>query len=188
MCRRNEEVLLLQSGNCRWGLHPNFAKVTTFEKIFPSKLLKQGYHMERLKLSFRKFYGRYGDLQQYEGSLSRMLNDNLSNEQKFDFQIDQTFHQFHDLDTELGLHWIMSGFQWAFATGVACQHENLPVRTPGSVPLFGTCLCSNCWDQITRTCHVVTWLFTLNTLRCFLDFAYISLGYIEGKSCNFLSY
>ena len=43
-----------------------------------SKLLKQGYLAERLKSSFRKFYGRYGDLvQQYEVSLSRMLNDIL---------------------------------------------------------------------------------------------------------------
>ena len=43
-----------------------------------SKLLKQGYLAERLKLSFRKFYGRYGDLiQQYEVSLSRMLKDIL---------------------------------------------------------------------------------------------------------------
>ena len=43
-----------------------------------SKLLKQGYLAERLKSSFRKFYGRYWDLiQQYEVSLSRMLNDIL---------------------------------------------------------------------------------------------------------------
>ena len=42
------------------------------------KLLKQGYLAERLKSSFRKFSGRYGDLiQQYEVSLSRMLNDIL---------------------------------------------------------------------------------------------------------------
>ena len=35
-----------------------------------SKLLNQGYLAERLKSSFRKFYGRYGDLiQQYEVSL-----------------------------------------------------------------------------------------------------------------------
>ena len=26
------------------------------------------------------------------------------------------------------------------------SRERLPFRTPGSVPLFGTCLCSNCWD------------------------------------------
>ena len=43
-----------------------------------SKLFKQGYLVERLKSSLRKFYGRYGDLiQQYEVSLSPMLNDIL---------------------------------------------------------------------------------------------------------------
>ena len=42
------------------------------------KLLGQGYVKERLKLSLRKFYGRYGDLiKQYEVSLSQMLNDIL---------------------------------------------------------------------------------------------------------------
>ena len=49
-----------------------------------SKLLKHGYLQERLKSSFRKFYGRYGDLiQQYEVSLSRMLNDTLSLDQQW---------------------------------------------------------------------------------------------------------
>ena len=49
-----------------------------------SKLLKQGYLAERLKSSFRKFYGRYGDLiQQYEVSLSRMLNDILILDQQW---------------------------------------------------------------------------------------------------------
>ena len=43
-----------------------------------NKLLEQGYVMERLKSSLRKFYGRYGDLiKQYEVSLSKMLNDIL---------------------------------------------------------------------------------------------------------------
>ena len=41
--------------------------------------------------------------------------------------------------------------------------ERLPFRTPGSVTLFGTCLCSNFWVQIPRTCHVFIRLFTLNT-------------------------
>ena len=36
---------------------------------------------------------------------------------------------------------------------------------------FGTCLCSNCWDKVTGTCHVFTRLFTSNTLWYFLDFA-----------------
>ena len=49
-----------------------------------SKLLKQGYLVERLKSSFRKFYGRYGDLiRQYEVTLSRMLNDILTLDQKW---------------------------------------------------------------------------------------------------------
>ena len=46
-------------------------------------VLKQGYLVERLKSSFRQFYGRYGDLiQQYEVSLSRMLNDILTLDQQ----------------------------------------------------------------------------------------------------------
>ena len=48
-----------------------------------SKLLKQGYLVERLKSSFRKFYGRYGDLiEQYEVTLSRLLNDILTLDQQ----------------------------------------------------------------------------------------------------------
>ena len=42
-------------------------------RLLSSKLLKQGYLVERLKSSFRKFYGRYGDLvEQYGVTLSRM--------------------------------------------------------------------------------------------------------------------
>ena len=49
-----------------------------------SKLLKQGYLVKRLKSSFRKFYGRYGDLiRQYEVSLSQMLNDTLTLDQQW---------------------------------------------------------------------------------------------------------
>ena len=51
------------------------------------------------------------------------------------------------------------------------SRERLPFRTPGSVPHFGTCLCSNCWDQIPRTSHVFTRFFTPNTPWYFLDFA-----------------
>ena len=51
------------------------------------------------------------------------------------------------------------------------SRERLPFRTPGSVPHFGTCWCSNCWDQIPRTCYVFTRLFTSNTPWYFLDFA-----------------
>ena len=46
-----------------------------------SKLLGQGYVMERLKSSLRKFYGRYGDLiKHYEVSLSQMLYDILGHD------------------------------------------------------------------------------------------------------------
>ena len=45
------------------------------------KLLGQGYVMERLKSSLRKFYGRYGDLiKHYEVSLSQMLHDILGHD------------------------------------------------------------------------------------------------------------
>ena len=48
-----------------------------------SKLLKQGYLVERFKSSFRKFYCRYGDLiEQYGVTLSRMLNDILTLDQQ----------------------------------------------------------------------------------------------------------
>ena len=46
-----------------------------------SKLLGQGYVMERLKSSLRKFYGRYGDLiKNYEVSLSQVLHDILGHD------------------------------------------------------------------------------------------------------------
>ena len=47
-----------------------------------SNLLQQGYLMQRLKPSLRKFYGRYGNLiQQYGVSFSRILNDILNLDQ-----------------------------------------------------------------------------------------------------------
>ena len=38
-----------------------------------------------------------------------------------DFPTDQTFHQFHDLNSELDLHRITSGFYEAFTTDVEWQ-------------------------------------------------------------------
>ena len=61
---------------------------------------------------------------------------------------------------------IMSGFHGAFATGVACQQGTLTL--PDACV---TCLCSNCWDQIPRICHVFNRLFTSNTPWYFFDFA-----------------
>ena len=101
-----------------------------------SKLLKQGYLVDRLKSSFRKFYGRYRDLiQQYEVSLSRMLNDILTLNQS-DYPTNQTFHQFDDLDTDFDLHRITSGFHGAFATGVACQRGTLTLPDTWFRPPF----------------------------------------------------
>ena len=51
------------------------------------------------------------------------------------------------------------------------SRERLPFRTPGSVPLFWTFLCSNSWDLFSRTCRVFLDFFTLDTPRYCLDFA-----------------
>ena len=62
--------------------------------------------------------------------------------------------------------WVVSmeHLHWVWHAG----RERFLFRTPGSVPFFGTSLCSNCWDQIP---HVFTRLFTLNIPWYFLDFA-----------------
>ena len=52
------------------------------------------------------------------------------------FTTDQTFHQFHDLYTELDLHRIMSGFHGAFATGVASQQGTLTLPDTWFRPSF----------------------------------------------------
>ena len=59
---------------------PYFVKVLRATRL-SSKLLGQGYVMERLKSSLRKFYGRYRDLiKHYEVSLSQMLHDILGHD------------------------------------------------------------------------------------------------------------
>ena len=140
-----------------------------------SKLLKQGYLAERLKSSFRKFYGRFGDLiQQYDVSLSRMLNDILI----LDQQWLPNQSDFPQISWPLYLAWpspIMSGFHGAFETGVACQQGTLTIPDTMFRPYCGACFCSNCWDQIPRTCHVFTRLITSNTPWYFLDFAFLHL-------------
>ena len=101
-----------------------------------SKLLKQGYLAERLKSSFRKFYGRYGDLiQQYEVSLSRMLNDILI----LDQQWLPNQSDFPPISWPWYRTWpspIMSGFHGAFATGVACQQGTLTLPDTWFRPPF----------------------------------------------------
>ena len=53
-----------------------------------------------------------------------------------DFPTDQTFHQFHDLYTELDFNRIMSGFHGAFATGVASQQGTLTLSDTWFRPPF----------------------------------------------------
>ena len=86
-----------------------------------------------------------------------------------DFRTDQTFHQFHDLYTELDLHRIMSGFHGAFATGVASQQGTLTLPDTWFRPPFWDLLM---FQLLIRTCHVFTRLFTSNTPWYFLDFAF----------------
>ena len=76
--------------------------------------------MERLKSSLREV------LWSIRGSCWAIWSNPLTNVKwhsdpwpTVTFPTDQTFRHFHDLDTELDLHRIMSGFHGAFATGVA---------------------------------------------------------------------
>ena len=101
-----------------------------------SKLLKQGYLAERLKSSIRKFYGRYGDLiQQYEVSLSQMLNDILIPDQQWlPNQSD-----FPPISWPWYRAWpspIMSCLNGAFATGMACQQGTLTLPDTWFRPPF----------------------------------------------------
>ena len=90
-----------------------------------SKLVKQGYLAESLKSSFRKFYGRYGDLiQQFEVSLSRMLNDILTLDQQWlpkTIRLSTNFMTFIPSLTFTDYEW----FPWSICTGVACQQGTL---------------------------------------------------------------
>ena len=69
-----------------------------------------------------------------------------------DFPTNQTFHQFHDLDTEFDLHrlWVVS--MEHLQRVWHASRERLPLRTPGSVPFLGACMCSDCWP-VSPTLH-----------------------------------
>ena len=53
-----------------------------------------------------------------------------------DFPTEQIFHQFHDFNTKIDLHWITSGCYGAFAIMWHASRERLPFQTPGSVPFL----------------------------------------------------
>ena len=105
--------------------------------------------MERLKLSLRKFYGRYGDLiKHYEVSLSQMLHDILGHD----------YIQWHpQLIKHYTILWkyYRTGLYYRFSpyyqiSGTfhrtlqrvrLANRERLLLFTPGPVP-FGTCIYS----------------------------------------------
>ena len=86
-CTRDLSLQIMLKGS-RESYHIRYARAcSSYECVIlraarlSSKLLGQGYVMERLKSSLRKFYGRYGDLiKHYEVSLSQMLHDILGHD------------------------------------------------------------------------------------------------------------
>ena len=127
-----------------------------------SKLLGQGYVMERLKSSLRKFYGRYGDLiKHYEVSLSPNVTWHSGTwPYTMTHSIDQTLHQFANLlpnwRTLLPILTILpnfGGFHRTLQRVRLANRGRLLLRTPGPVP-FGTYICSNVETILSWTCHV----------------------------------
>ena len=126
-----------------------------------SKLLGQGYDMERLKSSLRKFNGRYGDLIKHnEVSLSQMLHDILGHDHiQWHTQLIwhytnlRTYYQFANLLPNLTLLPNFAGFHRTLQRVRLANRGRLLLRTPGPVP-FGTCICSNVETILSWTCHV----------------------------------
>ena len=78
-------AFLSQTSSDTTGLTPHECFILRSVRL-SNKLLGQRYVKERLELSLRKFYGRYGDLiKQYEVPLSRMLHDILDDDYSDNF-------------------------------------------------------------------------------------------------------
>ena len=71
-----------------------------------------------------------------------------------DFPTDQSFHQFswpwYRAWPSPNYEW----FLWSICNGLASQQVTLTLPDIHFLPPFGTCLCSSCWDQFYRTCHI----------------------------------
>ena len=136
-----------------------------------SKLIKQRYLVEHLKSSVSKFYGRYGDLiQQYEVSLSRILNGTLT--------LDQQWLPNRSDIPPISWPWYQVDFNSpnkVWLPSIICKRvwhaskERLSLRTPGSVTLFVTCLRSNCRKQFSWTYRGFSRLFTTGLFCSMLD-------------------
>ena len=95
------------------------------------------------KIKTKKFYGQYGDLvEQYDGSLSRMLNYILLPDivqwrpttKPWPYYRTRPFTELWEVSIEhLERMW-------------HADRGRLHFQTPGPVPLR-TCICSTCWDQ-----------------------------------------
>ena len=133
-----------------------------------SKLLRQGYVMERLKSSLRKFYGRYGDLiKHYAVSLSQMLHDILGHDHiQWHPQLIRHYTSLRPYYRTCLYYpfwpygWFVlfllpnfGGFQRTLQRVLLAKRGRLLLRTPGPVP-FGTCICSNVETVLSWTCHV----------------------------------
>ena len=125
-----------------------------------SKLLGQGYVMERLKSSLRKFYGRYGDLiKHYEVSLSQTLHDILGHDhipwhpQLIRHYTNLRTYYRTGLNTDFTLLPYFGDFHRTLQRVRLANRGRLLLRTPGPVP-FGTCICSYVETILSWTCHV----------------------------------
>ena len=117
-----------------------------------SKLLGQGYVMERLKSSLRKFYGRYGILSNIMKSPSpkcSMTFWDMTICKIMTPSIDQTLHECANLLPNwtlllpiLTLLPNFGGFHRTLQRVRLANRGRLLLRIPGPVP-FGTCNCSN---------------------------------------------
>ena len=109
---------------------------------FSCKLLRQAYVRERLKLSLRKFYGRYRDIMKhYEFPPSQILHDILGHDhihwhpllirQSLNRDLDRTGPYYRFLPYYL----IPGGFHGTFATGEASQQRTLTIPDTWSCPI-----------------------------------------------------
>ena len=83
---------------------------------------------------------------------------------------------FRDLITKLDLLPSYERFLYIIYDGLACRQGTHTPPDTWSV-LFGTCICSSCWDQsFSRTFRYFFGLFTSNIPRYFLNFASLTLN------------
>ena len=126
-----------------------------------SKLLGQGYIMESLKSSLRKFYGRYGDLiKHYEVSLSQKLHDILGHDNiQWHPQLIRHYTNLRTYNQTWLYYWFLTllpnfgGFHRTLQRVRLANRGRLPLRTPVPVP-FWTCIWSNVETILSWTCHV----------------------------------